>query len=218
MVANGHAAKPYSGTTPLSLRVGVSSSAQWNFPYVTVNLSLWGAMQTVSGGKTETDPVSSGESLTLFNASEHTAALLVWTGDSFAADSGQVTYPDSAAQAQVTEQLAVSGSVDTQHSRLVTITFKRRLYWDKLAANPDCTVYMREIVQQVTITNAPLLSDCPYSFVCFGLTGTAAAANTQLVYTDTWKATCTGWGLDSQSKWVPGTIPASASATVQFQR
>lgn len=204
MVANGHAVKPYSGTTPLLLRVGVSSSAQWNFPYVELGLSLWGSWQEVSGGTTQTNPLS-GCSTGL------TSGGLVWTGNSFAFDSGEVTGYSQETLLQETWRTTISGSVDSQHSRLVTITGNYRL----LQVGDGC-FGTKETVGRVTITNAPLSSALCYAGACFSLSGAAAGANTQLVWTTTQKATCGGVSYESQGTWVPGTATADAGASVNF--
>jgi uncharacterized protein (TIGR03437 family) len=219
MVANGNSNFNGSGTSHIELKVEVSSSASrnWNFPYVEADFNIGGSMQYVSGGKTVTNPAGV---LSLWNGGPPTpAALLVWTGDSFTADSGQVTWLE--AGDRMTEQLTVSGSVDTQHSRLVTITFKDR--WFRDSTTPPCTIDTTEVVQQLTITNVAL--DPRYSMdnpnapeLAFRLDGAAAAANTQFVYTATARRACPGLNEDSQTTWVAGAVPADAYVTVVFRK
>jgi hypothetical protein len=121
----------------------------------------------------------------------------------------------------MTGQLTVSGSVDTQHSRLVTITFKDR--WFRDSTTPPCTIDTTEVVQQLTITNVAL--DPRYSMddpnapeLAFRLDGAAAVANTQFVYTATAKRACPGENQDSQTTWVAGAVPADAYVTVVFRK
>jgi uncharacterized protein (TIGR03437 family) len=219
MVANGNSNFNGSGTSHIELKVEVSSSARrnWNFPYVEADFNIGGSTQYVSGGKTVTNPAGV---FSLWNGSPPTpAALLVWTGDSFTADSGQVTWQE--AGDRMTGQLTVSGSVDTQHSRLVTITFKDR--WFRDSTTPPCTIDTTEVVQQLTITNVAL--DPRYSMddpnapeLAFRLDGAAAVANTQFVYTATAKRACPGENQDSQTTWVAGAVPADAYVTVVFRK
>jgi hypothetical protein len=220
MVANGHAVRPFTGSIPLSLRVEVPSSAQWNFSWVRVDLKLWGAWRKVTNGTTETTDVY-GNSFVLSSslpAVPLASKPLVWTGNSFAADSGEVTWQPTPGT-QATGQMTVSGSVDSQHSRLVTITFKDR-YYNVQTSDPTCTNFEGGTVQEVTITNVPLSSSpfCPYGTLCFSLTGAAAVANTQFSRTETSKVRCTGYSMDSQTTWVPGTgtVSPDAHAAVAF--
>ena len=215
MVANGRAVSPYSGSTRLSLGVKVSSAAQQNFPNVYVDLYLWGSWQNVYDDGTTNTSSLSGQHLELNNTYPplfpQVFARLVWTGDSFAGDSGQVTYQDRSDFGQITQQITISGSLDAQHSRLAAITFRDRYY--KVLAVQGCPVNTLEIVKQVTITNAPLV---PGRSMYFSLTGTTAAANTQLTWTETENGLCFTPQHSRKGTWMAGTVPANAYASVVF--